>query len=194
MTNPHSFERLIPAGATSNWKHVKIYSDGACRGNPGPGGWAALLICGNAEREISGGAAAATNNQMELRAAIEALSALNSSCHVDFYTDSAYLRNGVLRWIGRWRERGWITNGLQPVKNLSLWKQLDSARSRHFVHWHWVKGHSDNAFNLRCDRLAKREIANINRNHSEAELRHSLHNFYQAQAQERFDNTVRSES
>lgn len=172
-----------------NKKRVTIYTDGACRGNPGPGGWAALLIYGATEREISGGAPAATNNQMELRAAVEALAALNSSCHVDFYTDSAYLRNGVLRWIERWRTRGWMTNGQHPVKNLSLWKQLDSARSRHTVRWHWVKGHNGNAFNLRCDKLAKREIANINRTHSEVELRNSLNTFFRARAHEHTEAT-----
>lgn len=159
-------------------KNVTIYTDGACKGNPGPGGWAATLIYGSTLREIKGGVAATTNNRMELQAAIEALEALKEPCRVELYSDSSYLRNGVVKWIEKWRARGWFTNGNHPVRNQDLWKKLDMVQKRHSITWHWLKGHADNPFNTRCDRLAKLEIANINRTHTQAQLKAHLSTFF----------------
>jgi len=136
---------------------VKIYTDGACSGNPGPGGWGAILIYGETRKEISGGEAHTTNNRMELLAAIEALEALKRPCRVDLFTDSQYLRQGVTGWIHNWKARGWRTADKKPVKNEDLWRRVDAARDRHEVEWHWVKGHAENEFNNRCDELAVSE-------------------------------------
>ncbi|HET9460241.1 MAG TPA: ribonuclease HI [Sphingomicrobium sp.] len=133
---------------------VEIYTDGACRGNPGPGGWAALLRTGGIEREISGGEKLTTNNRMELRAAIEALNALTRPCKVELHSDSQYLRDGITKWIHGWRRNGWRTADRKPVKNAELWQELLEAASRHEVNWHWVRGHSGHPENDRVDALA----------------------------------------
>ena len=139
-------------------KQVEIFTDGACRGNPGPGGWGALLRYGNAERELYGGEAETTNNRMELRAAIEALRALKEPCEVVLTTDSVYVRNGITQWLADWKRRGWKTAGKKPVKNIDLWQALDEESSRHRVQWHWVKGHSGHRENEIADQLANRGI------------------------------------
>jgi len=133
---------------------VEIFTDGACRGNPGPGGWAALLRTGDKEREISGGEAHTTNNRMELRGAIEALNALKRPCRVELHSDSQYVRDGITKWIHGWQRNGWRTADKKPVKNADLWQELLNAEARHDVKWHWVKGHSGHPENDRVDALA----------------------------------------
>ena len=133
---------------------VTIFTDGACSGNPGPGGWGAVLISGANEREICGGEPATTNNRMELMAAIQALEALKRPCKVELHTDSQYVRKGITEWIGGWKARGWKTADKKPVKNDDLWKRLDAARARHDVDWRWVKGHNGHELNERADALA----------------------------------------
>ena len=131
-----------------------MFTDGACRGNPGPGGWAALLRMGDKEREISGGEPLTTNNRMELMAAIKGLEALKRPCRVDLHTDSQYVRDGITRWIYNWQRNGWRTSSKQPVKNAELWQELIAAAASHQVAWHWVKGHSGHEENDRVDALA----------------------------------------
>jgi ribonuclease HI len=138
---------------------VVIYTDGGCKGNPGPGGWGALLLFQGHEREIWGGEALTTNNRMELMAAIVALETLKWACRVELHTDSQYLRNGITAWIGGWKARGWKTAENKPVKNADLWQRLDAARQRHEVSWHWVRGHEGHAENERAHDLAQRGIA-----------------------------------
>jgi ribonuclease HI len=170
----------IPArspGVRTVVKLVTIHSDGACHGNPGPGGWAATLEYGRQKREISGGALATTNNRMELQAAIEALRALKEPCRIDFYTDSQYLRQGVTGWIRTWKSNGWRTTSRQPVKNADLWLALDQAAAPHRISWHWLKGHAGHAGNERCDALATIEIARIRKTTTQAELRQALRRF-----------------
>jgi ribonuclease HI len=133
---------------------VDIFTDGACRGNPGPGGWAALIRSGPNEKEIGGGEALTTNNRMELTAAIEALDALNRPCRVELHTDSNYVRDGITKWIHAWQRNGWRTADRKPVKNADLWQLLLDAAARHPVRWHWVKGHSGHPENDRVDALA----------------------------------------
>ena len=135
--------------------HVVIYTDGACAGNPGPGGWGAILIAGEHRKELQGGEAASTNNRMELTAAIAALQALKRPSHVDLHTDSEYVRNGITSWIHGWKKRGWKTADRKPVKNVELWQKLDEARNRHDVTWHWVRGHTGDVENERADELAR---------------------------------------
>jgi ribonuclease HI len=137
---------------------VTIFTDGACRGNPGPGGWGAILIFGDREREIWGGEAATTNNRMELTAAIEALTALKRACRVELHTDSQYVRNGISQWLPLWKARGWRTMSKGAVKNEDLWQRLDEAASRHQVDWRWVKGHAGHPLNERADALANRGL------------------------------------
>ena len=137
---------------------VDIYTDGACRGNPGPGGWAAVLMSGGREREISGAEAATTNNRMELLAVINALRALKRRVSARVYTDSQYVRLGITEWIAGWKARGWRTADRKPVKNQDLWEQLDALAAGHNVEWHWVKGHSGVPGNERCDVLANMAI------------------------------------
>ena len=137
---------------------VVIYTDGACRGNPGPGGWGAILRAGANERELSGGELATTNNRMELMAAIQALEALKRPCKVELHTDSQYLRTGITEWLAAWKARGWKTAAKAPVKNEDLWKRLDAARARHDVAWRWVKGHAGHELNERADELARRGL------------------------------------
>ncbi len=135
---------------------VTIFTDGSCRGNPGPGGWGVLLMFGESEKELWGGAADTTNNRMELTAAIEALTALKRPCRVELHTDSQYVRNGITQWLGLWKARGWRTMSKGAVKNEDLWRRLDEARLRHEVDWRWVKGHSGHPENERADELARR--------------------------------------
>ena len=137
---------------------IEIYTDGACRGNPGPGGWGAVLIAGRHRREIYGGEAETTNNRMELTAAIEALNALKGSRSVVLHTDSKYVMQGITEWMANWKKRGWKTASRQPVKNQDLWIALDEAIARHDVHWKWVKGHAGNQGNEEADALANRGI------------------------------------
>lgn len=137
---------------------VTIYTDGACSGNPGPGGWGALLLAGNRKRELSGGEPQTTNNRMEMMAVIEALSALRKHCQVDLYTDSTYVRNGVTQWMDNWKANGWRTASRKPVKNQDLWQALDAAVAGHDVNWHWVRGHSGDPGNERADELARAGI------------------------------------
>lgn len=137
---------------------VIIFTDGACSGNPGPGGWGALLKFGRQEKELTGGELETTNNRMELTAAIEALKALKRPCHVQFYTDSEYLRKGITEWISTWKRRGWKTAGKKPVKNQDLWRALDAVIQKHQIQWHWVRGHAGQRENERVDKLARRAI------------------------------------
>ena len=136
-------------------KAVTIYTDGACSGNPGPGGWGAILIYNAHRKELSGGASTTTNNRMELLAAIEALNALKDGCEVDLHTDSTYVRNGITDWIEKWKRNGWRTANRKPVKNMDLWTLLEQARERHEIRWHWVKGHAGHPENERADELAR---------------------------------------
>lgn len=138
-------------------KHVEIHTDGACLGNPGPGGWAALLRHGRRERELAGGEAQTTNNRMELMAAIMALEALKEPCAVTLHTDSRYVQQGISEWLPNWIRRGWKTAGGDPVKNQDLWQRLDAAARRHQVGWRWVKGHAGHPDNERVDQLARAE-------------------------------------
>lgn len=156
---------------------VTIHSDGACHGNPGPGGWAAVLVCGPHRREISGGVPATTNNRMELQAAIEAFSALKQPCIVLFHTDSNYLRDGITKWLHGWKRNGWKTRTKEPVKNEDLWRQLDAAAAVHDVKWHWVKGHAGDEGNERCDGLATSAILAIKKQFTRDQLKASLHAF-----------------
>lgn len=135
---------------------VDIWTDGACSGNPGPGGWGALLRYGGHEKELMGGEAETTNNRMELMAAIRALEALKRPCEVHLHTDSQYVRGGITEWLAAWKENGWRTAAKKPVKNADLWQRLDEARQRHQVSWHWVKGHAGIPENEMADALARR--------------------------------------
>ena len=134
---------------------VIIHTDGACSGNPGPGGWGAILQSGGKTRELKGGELATTNNRMELMAAIQALEALTRDCRVELHTDSTYVMKGISEWIHNWKRRGWLTADKKPVKNDDLWKRLDTARLRHQVDWRWVKGHAGHELNERADQLAR---------------------------------------
>lgn len=140
---------------------VEIHTDGACSGNPGPGGWAAVLSWRGQERELSGAEPLTTNNRMELMAAIQALETLKRPMRVRLFTDSDYLRQGITVWLDGWRRRGWRTAAKQPVKNQDLWERLDAARQRHQVEWHWLKGHAGHAQNERADRLARDAIRSL---------------------------------
>jgi len=139
--------------------HVEIFTDGACSGNPGPGGWGALLRFGQHEKELCGGEAETTNNRMELRAAIEALRALNRPARIELHTDSNYLRGGITEWIETWKTNGWRTANRKPVKNADLWRELDGLRASHEITWHWVKGHTGHKENERADELARGGMA-----------------------------------
>lgn len=135
-------------------KNIVIYTDGACSGNPGPGGWGALLIYADHQKEIMEGAFETTNNRMELTAAIEALKALSEPCTVTLHTDSTYVKDGITKWINNWKNNGWRTAAKKPVKNADLWKDLDLAVKQHTIEWKWVKGHNGDAGNERADELA----------------------------------------
>jgi len=146
---------------TDQLPHVIIYTDGACSGNPGPGGWGAILCFGEREKELKGGEPNTTNNRMELMAAIAALEALKRPCRVDVHTDSQYLRNGIMSWINNWKRNGWRTADKKPVKNVELWQRLEASLKPHQVKWHWLKGHAGHAMNERADELAREAIAEI---------------------------------
>lgn len=146
-------------------ERVELFTDGACRGNPGPGGWGALLRFGGSEKELFGGETATTNNRMELLAVIRGLEALKRRCAVDVTTDSVYVKNGITQWIHNWKKNGWRTSARQPVKNEDLWRQLDEVVARHDVRWHWVKGHAGHSENERADALANRGIDSLVRAH-----------------------------
>ncbi|WP_085810453.1 ribonuclease HI [Sphingomonas sp. TZW2008] len=139
---------------TKELPRVEAFTDGACKGNPGPGGWGAVLRMGTHEKEMSGGETLTTNNRMELTAAIEALAAFTRPCHVTLYTDSRYVMDGLTKWIHGWRRNGWKTADKKPVKNAELWQQLLDAAARHRVEWQWVKGHAGHPENERADKLA----------------------------------------
>ena len=139
----------------SDTQRVKTWTDGACSGNPGPGGWGVLLRFGEHEKELCGGETATTNNRMELMAAIQALEALKRPCAVDLYTDSSYVKNGITQWMHNWKRKGWRTASNSPVKNSDLWQALDTAAQRHDVSWHWIKGHAGHEENERADALAR---------------------------------------
>ena len=144
--------------------HVIIHTDGACKGNPGPGGWGAVLQAGGGhEKELWGGEANTTNNRMELMAAIMALEALKRPCKVELHTDSKYVMQGITEWMRGWKARGWLTADKKPVKNADLWQRLDAARLRHDVKWRWVKGHAGHELNERADQLANRGVADLKR-------------------------------
>lgn len=151
-------------------KQVTIHTDGACEGNPGPGGWAAVLRCGNHIKEVSGGEPATTNNRMELQGAIGALSILTEPCEIQLFTDSAYVKNGVTEWVHAWKRRGWKTADKKPVKNEDLWRQLDALASQHKIEWRWLKGHAGHVDNERCDVLACAEAAAIRKRFSKQQL------------------------
>jgi ribonuclease HI len=140
---------------------IVIYTDGACSGNPGPGGWGAILVSGPHRKEIHGGEAQSTNNRMELMAAISALEALKRPSRVALHTDSQYVKNGITSWIHGWKRNGWKTADKKPVKNAELWQRLDTARQRHDIEWHWVKGHAGHPENERADELARLGVAEI---------------------------------
>jgi ribonuclease HI len=139
--------------------HVVVHTDGACSGNPGPGGWGVILAYGSHSKELKGGEVHTTNNRMELMAAISALEALKRPCTVDLHTDSQYLRNGIMTWIKGWKRNGWRTADKKPVKNVDLWQRLDAALAPHTVRWHWVKGHAGHRLNERADELAREGLA-----------------------------------
>lgn len=136
-------------------RRVEIFTDGACSGNPGPGGWGAVLRWNGVEKELNGGERDTTNNRMEMMAAIQALEALKRAAHIDLYTDSVYLRDGITKWIHNWKAKGWKTAAKKPVKNVDLWQRLETAMARHEVEWHWVKGHAGHPENERADMLAR---------------------------------------
>jgi ribonuclease HI len=138
---------------------VRIFTDGACKGNPGPGGWGAILRYGEHERELFGGERDTTNNRMELTAVIKALESLKRVCRIELYTDSQYVRNGITVWMRDWKRRGWKTADRKPVKNQDLWQRLDELAAGHEIHWHWVKGHAGHPENERADELANRGAA-----------------------------------
>lgn len=144
-------------------KKIRIYTDGACKGNPGPGGWGAVLIYADQQKEIWGGETQTTNNRMELKAAIEALNAIKHQCAIELYTDSQYVRKGITEWMSNWLKKGWRLSSGAPVKNADLWKALNDAVARHQINWHWVKGHSGDPLNELADVLANRgaEEANL---------------------------------
>lgn len=141
--------------------NVEIYTDGACSGNPGPGGWGAILRYGEHEKELNGGEAETTNNRMEMMAVIESLRALKKPCKVDLYTDSVYVKDGVTKWLDGWKVKGWKTAAKKPVKNQDLWEQIDREIARHQITWHWVKGHAGHLENERADELARQGIQKI---------------------------------
>jgi ribonuclease HI len=158
-------------------KTITLYSDGSCEGNPGPGGWAAILVYKEHRREICGGVPATTNNRMELQAAVEGLRALREPCEVLFFTDSQYVRNGISEWLKEWKARGWRTKDRKSLKNEELWKQLDAEAAKHQITWKWLKGHAGHEMNERCDNLAKSEILKIRQQFNPEELKIRLDKF-----------------
>ena len=158
---PQSADRTHSGGVGVRTCAVTIYTDGACKGNPGPGGWGALLIAGDRVKELYGGELATTNNRMELTAVIRALESLTRDCDVDLFTDSQYVKQGIESWIHGWKRNGWKTADRKPVKNAELWRQLERQAARHRVRWHWVRGHSEDAGNERADALANRGVDEV---------------------------------
>jgi ribonuclease HI len=158
-------------------KNVVLYSDGACEGNPGPGGWAAILTYGPHQKEIAGGVPATTNNRMELTAAVEGLKALKEPCEVEFFTDSQYVQNGISEWLKDWKIRGWKTKDKKAVKNEDLWRELDAESVKHKITWRWLKGHAGHEMNERCDLLARNEILKIRQKFSPEQLKALLEEF-----------------
>ncbi len=156
---------------------VTIYTDGACEGNPGPGGWGAVMLCGKIRKEISGGVPATTNNRMEMCAALEALRRLRVPCDVVLWTDSMYLKDGITKWIKGWKARGWRTSTKEPVKNAALWKELDAESAKHRITWQWVKGHAGHAENERCDVLAVTAGAKMRAKYTPAQLQQFMQTF-----------------
>lgn len=144
-----------------NMEKIEIFTDGACKGNPGIGGWGALLVAGQHKKELFGGERDTTNNRMELRAVIEALNALTRPCEVVVHTDSQYVQKGISEWIHGWKARGWKTAARAPVKNVDLWQALDTAQTRHKIEWRWVKGHAGHAGNEAADALANRGVDSV---------------------------------
>lgn len=161
-------------------KQITIYTDGGCEGNPGPGGWAALLLWNGRAKAVSGGEPATTNNRMELMAALGGLRALKEPCEIEFYTDSEYLRKGISEWIAGWKARGWKTRDKSPVKNSDLWRALDAATVGHKIRWRWVKGHAGHEHNERCDELAREAIAKVRQQHAPAQLKALLAEYKRA--------------
>lgn len=157
-------------------KSVTIYSDGGCHGNPGPGGWGAVLIYGSVRKELTGAEAATTNNRMELTACIQSLKALKEPCRVEIHTDSQYVKRGMTEWLPKWKAKGW-RRGKDPIKNLDLWKSLDLEAARHELQWKWVRGHAGNPLNERCDELANAAIAKLRTEFSSAALAEALARF-----------------
>ena len=158
-------------------KCVTIHTDGACEGNPGPGGWAAVLEYAGQRKEISGGATATTNNRMELMAAIAGLRALREHCEVLLYTDSVYVKSGISQWVAGWKRSGWKTADKAPVKNKDLWMELDALAAKHTVTWQWLKGHAGHTENERCDELARAAITGIRKLHTREQLNQFLLEF-----------------
>ena len=165
-------------------KQVTIHTDGACEGNPGPGGWAAVLRFGAHTRELSGGDPATTNNRMELQAALAALQALKEPCRIELYTDSAYLRDGMTEWLAGWKRRGWVTMDKKPVRNEDLWRALEAQDQVHSIRWHWLKGHAGHPDNERCDQIAKAEIGKVRQQFTRAQLAELQRAFEQGRAPE----------
>ena len=163
---------------------VVIHTDGGCQGNPGIGGWGAVLESKGKRKEISGGEPATTNNRMELRAAIEALNALTQPCDIVLHTDSEYLRNGITKWLAGWKKNGWRTSAKQPVKNVDLWRALDTAAARHKIHWQWVKGHAGVDGNEHCDQLAGAAMKRIRQMFTPQQLAEAMERFKQPAAEE----------
>ncbi len=161
MKEPVNTNPLAEAEGAAAGSGVIIYTDGACKGNPGPGGWGVWLRYGGHEREMFGGEARTTNNRMELTAVIQALAALKRPCEVTLFTDSQYVRKGITEWIHGWKQRGWLTADRKPVKNAELWRALDGEASRHRVDWRWVKGHAGDEGNERADALANRGVESV---------------------------------
>lgn len=160
--------RRMPRASGDPGSAVVIYTDGACKGNPGPGGWGALLIFDGREKEIFGGERPTTNNRMELTAVIRALEALTRTCDIDLYLDSQYVKHGIESWIHAWKKNGWRTSDGKPVKNAELWRELDALVKAQRIRWHWVRGHADTPGNHRADELANRGVAAVNGSGSSA--------------------------
>jgi ribonuclease HI len=158
-------------------KKVVLYSDGACEGNPGPGGWATILTYGSHQREIAGGVPATTNNRMELKAALEGLKVLKEPCEVEFFTDSQYVQNGISEWLKDWKNRGWKTKDKKAVKNEDLWRELDAESAKHQITWRWLKGHAGHEMNERCDLLARNEILKLRQKFNPEQLKALLEDF-----------------
>ena len=171
-------------------KQVTIHTDGGCEGNPGPGGWAAVLRYGEVSAEVSGGETATTNNRMELQAAIGALTALTEACAINFFTDSQYVRQGITTWLRSWKARGWLTVDKKPVRNEDLWRQLDALARTHKIEWHWLKGHAGHADNERCDQLAAAEMAKIRKQFTRAQLAELCEEFQKQRAPKEGQNQL----